>query len=198
MAKNPLVMQQKNVRAAFGTSMVDTTPHRKRGSFGKNIIGIDQMARIFIRIVIVALLGVSCAYAGTSVPKFEDFPADSYRGKIAPVRIISTKDRQFKSRLRELSGQKPNFAGHYTLATWGCGASCVTTVAIDAESGRTVWLPFTVCCWDMDVDEPIKFKLGSRLIEIHGSRNEAGGGTYYYTLNNDGFTLIKAIEKPVK
>jgi hypothetical protein len=178
--------------------MVGTTLHRKHGNFGKNITGIDQMLRAFIRIVIVAVFGVSWAYADTSIPRFDDFPANSYHGKIAPVRIVSMKDRQFKSRLRELSGQKPNFAGHYRLATWGCGASCVTAVAIDAESGRTVWLPFTVCCWDVDIDDPIKFKVNSRLIEIHGSRNEAGGGTYYYALDNDGFTLIKAVEKAAK
>ena len=185
-------------QGAFSTSTVDTIPHHKCSSFGKNIIGINQVIKACVRTAIAALLAVSSAYADTATPRFEDFPANSYRGKIVPVRIVSAKDRQFKSRLRELSGQKPNFAGHYTLATWGCGASCVTTVAIDAESGRTVWLPFTVCCWDVDIDEPIKFKRDSRLVEIHGSRNESGGGTYYYALNDGGFALVKAIEKPVK
>ena len=191
-------MLLRNVKAAFGTSMVDTILHHKLENFGKNIIGTNRMIKIFICAAIIAVLGISYSYADIAAPRFEDFPARSYRGKVAPIKIVTAKDRQFKSRLRELSGQKPNFAGHYTLAMWGCGASCVTTVAIDAESGRTVWLPFTVCCWDVDVDEPIRFRPDSRLIEIRGSRNESGGGTYYYTLNDDGFTLIKAIERPVK
>jgi hypothetical protein len=153
------------------------------------------MIKFFARTTFLALLGISCAHADTSAPKFEDFPAKIYQGKIAPVKIVSPKDREFKSRLKELSGQKPNFAGHYTLASWGCGASCVMTVAIDAETGRATWLPFTVCCWDADVDEPVKFKRDSRLVMIQGSRNEKGGGVYYYTLDNGVFSLVKAIEK---
>ncbi|CAN7254543.1 hypothetical protein LJR230_000964 [Trinickia sp. LjRoot230] len=156
------------------------------------------MTKFFFYAVLLAMFGVSNAYADTSMPKFEDFPAQVYHGKIASVRIASAQDREFRSRLRESSGQKPNFAGHYSLASWGCGASCVMTVAIDAQTGRTTWLPFTVCCWATDVDEPIKFKADSRLVEITGARNETGGGTYYYVIDKKGFVLVKAVEAAAK
>ena len=153
------------------------------------------MTKFIARAFALTILAVTFAHADTSLPAFKDFPAPLYQGKIATVKIASAKDRQYRSRLRQSSGQKPNFAGHYTLTSWGCGASCVMAVAIDAETGRTVWLPFTVCCWDVDVDDPISFKADSRLVEIRGSHDESGGGTYFYALDKTGFTLVKAIEK---
>jgi hypothetical protein len=74
----------------------------------------------------------------------------------------------------------------------------VSSVVIDAKTGRVTWLPFTVCCWDVDVQEPIEFRRDSRLLVVHGSRNEEGGGTYYYALDKDSFKLVKAVEKAAK
>ena len=133
------------------------------------------------------------------VPRFEDFAvSDTFAGKAAKVRLVSADDKEYATRIREAGRQKPNFAGHYVLASWGCGASCVSTVAIDAKTGRVTWLPFTVCCWDVDVQEPIEFRRDSRLLVVHGSRNEKGSGTYYYALDKDKFKLVKAVEKAAK
>ncbi|MFM0028849.1 hypothetical protein PQR70_21605 [Paraburkholderia madseniana] len=137
--------------------------------------------------------------ADVGVPRFEDFAvSDTFAGKAAKVRLVSADDKEYATRIREASRQKPNFAGHYVLASWGCGASCVSTVAIDAKTGRVTWLPFTVCCWDVDVQEPIEFRRDSSLLVVHGSRNEAGSGTYYYALDKDEFKLVKAVEKAAK
>lgn len=146
----------------------------------------------------LALLAFSIgqSYADERTPQFDDFPVkNTFKGKPAKIKIVSAQDRKFATRLHQLGGQKPNFAGHYTLASWGCGASCIQTVAIDAKTGSVVWLPFTVCCWDVDVSDPIEFKRDSSLIVVHGSRNEAGGGVYYYRLDASGFALVKAVEK---
>lgn len=146
------------------------------------------------------MLSIACghgiAQADTAAPRFDEYAVkDGFNGKPAKVRIVSAEDREYATRLREASRQKPNFAGHYVLASWGCGASCLSTVAIDSNNGHVTWLPFTVCCWDVDVTEPIEFRRDSRLIVVHGSRNEAGGGTYYYSLDKSGFELVKAVEK---
>lgn len=154
------------------------------------------MKKLFTALLMLLACFVGRSYAGEQAPRFDDFPVkDVFKGKPAKVKITSPKDREFSTRLHEISGQKPNFAGHYTLASWGCGSSCIQTVAIDARTGRVVWLPFTVCCWDVDVNEPIEFTRNSSLIVVHGSRNEAGGGVYYYRLGASGFVLVKAIEK---
>jgi hypothetical protein len=153
------------------------------------------MRKFLITAVLFIACGLSQAYADTQAPRFDDFPASNlFKGKPAKAVIVSSKDREFAARLREISGRKINSAGHYTLASWGCGASCISTVAIDARTGHVVWLPFTVCCWALEVSEPIEFRRDSRLIVVHGSRNEAGGGTYYYQLTAAGFVLAKADE----
>lgn len=137
--------------------------------------------------------------ADVNVPRFEDFAvSDTFTGKAAKVRLVSADDKEYATRIREASHQRPNFAGHYVLASWGCGASCVSSVAIDAKTGHVAWLPFTVCCWDVDVKEPIESRRDSRLIVVHGSRNETGSGTYYYVLDKGGFKLVKAVEKTAK
>jgi len=138
---------------------------------------------------------VDCA----RTPRFDDFPADgAFSGKAAKVRLVSADDKEYATRIREASHQKPNFAGHYVLASWGCGASCLPSVAIDAKTGHVRWVPFTVCCWDVNVQEPIEFRRDSRLIVVHGSRNESGSGTYYYALDKGQFKLIKVMEKVTK
>ncbi|WDD92209.1 hypothetical protein Bsp3421_002197 [Burkholderia sp. FERM BP-3421] len=149
--------------------------------------------------LLVALALGMCAfgrvYADAQLPSFDAYPvADGFKGRVAKVRIQSSKDREFATRLREVTHGKPNFAGHYILSSWGCGASCVTTVAVDAKTGQTTWLPFTLCCWAPEIDVPIEFRANSRLLILHGSRNETGSGTYYYQLGGSGFELVKAVE----
>ena len=96
--------------------------------------------------------------------------------------------------LREFARRPADFAGHFVLASWGCGASCVLTAAIDKQTGKVIWLPFTVCCWAASVSQPLDFRLDSRLLVIHGSRDEAGRGRYFYVFDGKEFKLITAQE----
>lgn len=123
-------------------------------------------------------------------PRFDDFKVVGETAfSPAKIKISGAKSREFSTALREAAHEAPNFAGHYIFTEIGCGASCVMSAAIDARKGNVIWFPFTVCC--SDVDEPIEFKLDSRLIKIRGSRNEKGSGTYFYEFDGHQFTLIK-------
>ena len=102
------------------------------------------------------------------VPRFEDYPVAEFAGRVAQVRLADRRSRQYASTLRAAAQGTPNFAGHYILATWGCGASCVTGAAIDARTGVVAWLPFTVCCWAAPISEPLEFRRNSNLLVIHG------------------------------
>lgn len=152
--------------------------------------------RKLLLLCLLMMVNLTIANADIRTPGFADFPIkEMYTGRPAKVRLVSPQDRQFATRIRAASRSKVNFAGHFILASWGCGASCVMTVVIDAITGTVVWLPFTVCCWDADVDEPIAFRRDSRLIVVRGSRNETGGGTYYYAFDRGQFVLVKAVER---
>ena len=125
-------------------------------------------------------------------PSFSEFPANAYTGPQAKVRLAEKKSQQYASVLRAAARGRPNFAGHYVLATWVCGSSCVMGAAIDAKTGAVAWLPFTVCCWDLNITEPLDFRNDSRLLIVHGSRNETGAGNEvnYYVFDGRKFTML--------
>lgn len=153
------------------------------------------MKKYLLVTLALGLCALGRVYADTQLPSFDAYPvAEKFKGGVAKVRIQSSKDREFATRLREVARGKPNFAGHYILSSWGCGASCITTVAVDVKTGQTTWLPFTLCCWAPEIDVPIEFRVNSRLLILHGARNESGSGTYYYQLGRSGFELVKAVE----
>ena len=108
----------------------------------------------------------------------------------AQVKLADAKSRQFKDELEYFADQPVNFAGHYVLASWGCGASCIIAAAIDERTGNVTWLPFTVCCWATDVTEPLIFRRDSELLIIRGMRNEKDPGTYFYQLQDNRFTQV--------
>src|ERR1700694_5182515 len=78
-------------------------------------------------------------------PQFRDyFVADTYRGVPARVNFrISPDARSYRTRLREGAAKGPNFAGHFTIVTWGCGSDCYDIAIVDARTGRVWFAPFT-------------------------------------------------------
>jgi len=148
----------------------------------------------------VIVTSVAVTFSQTSIPQFKDFPAKGkYVGKNAPV-VITAKDRRFRTVLREAAHEKPDFAEHYILAAWGCGAACLMGAVIDANTGKVHWFPHTICCWnEMARDEsfnPIVYKLNSRLIVFTGIRNEQDGdlGAHFYEFGPTGFKYIRTIK----
>lgn len=102
-----------------------------------------------MRRVLVVALGAALGLGSgqTPAPRFEDYPTTGvYKGKNTPL-ALTRDDRTYRTRLREAAAEKPNFAGHYILAAWGCGAECVMGAVIDANTGRVSWFPHTICCW---------------------------------------------------
>ncbi|MGZ3182710.1 MAG: hypothetical protein ACXU8N_09735 [Telluria sp.] len=122
----------------------------------------------------------------SAAPRFEDFPAAAVSSVHAPLHLRDRRSRQYSTQLREAARQPMNFSGHYVLATWGCGASCVMGGAVDLATGNVAWLPFTVCCWDLDITEPLEFRPDSRLLIVHGSLDEKGSGSDTHFFAFDG------------
>jgi hypothetical protein len=153
---------------------------------------------IFLNVLLIAALS-ECVVAQMRVPQFTDYPvSERFTGRNARP-IIRGAARVFRTRLKETAREKPNFAGHYIIGMWGCGAECLMGGIVDAKTGKVYSIPFSVCCWGFDVDEkfePVDFRLDSKLIVITGARNEEGNGTYYYKFENNRLTLVKAVEKP--
>lgn len=143
--------------------------------------------------------------AGTPLPRFEDFPAGpAYAGRNRLV--LGRADMGYRTMLREAARKRPDFAGHYVLALWGCGTECVMGAAIDVRSGKVAWLPGTLCCWyagDFDHEpgsapvevEPVRYRLDSRLLVLTGRRNERDGddGEHHYLIEGERFRLLRDV-----
>jgi hypothetical protein len=141
------------------------------------------------------LLGVTLA--GNSAATITDSSfsshhvSDIYAGQVVKPRLRTEKDKEFASQLRNAARQKVNFAGHFVLATWGCGASCLMGAIIDAQSGHVTWLPFTICCGDYRQSAPIEFRADSTLLVFRGMRDELEpAGIYSYVYERGGLKLI--------
>jgi hypothetical protein len=73
----------------------------------------------------------------TALPRFEDYPStEPFSGRPAPVVLASARyGRTYRTRLRDGAQSGPNFAGAFTIITWGCGSSCQVSVVVDARTG---------------------------------------------------------------
>jgi hypothetical protein len=147
-----------------------------------------------MRLSRLSLLVLALQFSGAfAAPRFEDFPAASYAGQSAKVRLADARSRLYASQLRAAAQGSPDFAGRHILAMWGCGASCVMAAAIDTNTGAVAWLPFTVCCWNLSISEPLEHRRDSRLLIVHGSRDEKGPGNavHYYAFDGRKFSPLK-------
>jgi len=67
---------------------------------------------------------------------FDEFVVDMYEGELAAPDLKGFPDFQnFKTRIREGCENGINFAGHFTIITWGCGSECQSMVLIDRKKG---------------------------------------------------------------
>jgi hypothetical protein len=133
----------------------------------------------------VLLGGVTGATASGQAPKprFNDYRAGApYAGPCAvPLLQRGTNAWQYRSQIRRIAAQKPNFAGHYSVGTWGCGSECLHYAIVDAQTGKVYYNQSQQCDWTFgltyrDITKPIEFHLSSRLFILDGS---VGGDEQY-------------------
>ena len=133
-----------------------------------------------------------------NAPKFADFSAsDYYYGPAAPVQIGSkgTDEYLYRTRLKSTQKEPMNFAGHYTLATWGCGTGgCIEGAIVDKRNGKVIWLPSYVIDWEGEGFRMV-FKPESRLLILAGNvgDKEEYGINIYALVNDDFFQRIHFI-----
>ncbi|MBF6640298.1 hypothetical protein IVB69_02275 [Flavobacterium sp. J49] len=68
---------------------------------------------------------------------FSDFKVKVEKAKVKPDLRSHELGRKFRTRIKEeYENTESLFAGHYTLATWGCGSPCQMSVLIDRRTGK--------------------------------------------------------------
>jgi len=91
-------------------------------------------------LLIAMVMCITPSYAQDTLPAFSGYPiseTEVFKGNPKPVNLSSYAGaRTFRTKLREGAALGPNFAGHYTVVTFGCGTQCQENWIIDAESGK--------------------------------------------------------------
>ena len=144
-------------------------------------------------------------------PRFESYPAKLYAGNNVKPDLHSTPfARMYRTRIKEWSKERPNFAGHYILATWGCGTECTVLAIVDAMTGK-VFSPAGVATnaatnvhhelleggdlWH--ASGAIKFRPDSNLLVLIGMPEEdtTRRGISYYVWNGTSLSLVRFVHK---
>jgi hypothetical protein len=131
------------------------------------------------------------AVAQTGLPSFRSYGiAERFTGKPAAPILATPGDRAFRTRIREGAAKGPNFAGHYTVAEWGCGTSCVSAVVVDAKTGKVYGVPFSILGYGYGLQygdgisardanfDPLAYKINSRLLIVRGCPEDEKCGAY--------------------
>ncbi|WP_323165539.1 hypothetical protein [Pseudomonas bubulae] len=112
--------------------------------FSSNLHRVIQMKRILTAAVLA--MGVASASHADDRFTFEKYPVSVVSSKaLAKVDWSSNKALAGQWRIKEsiegAIGQKPDFAGHFVVATYGCGTGCQATVFVDVNDGKLYKAP---------------------------------------------------------
>jgi len=140
-----------------------------------------------------------------ALPAFEQFRVDeTFTGQPTPPKITG-QNRSYRTRIREGAAKSPNFAGHYTIATWGCGTSCISIAIVDAKDGSVYDGPFSFLGFGMplkyegrysatsDNFEPLSYRIDSRLLIVRGCPEDENCASYFYEWTDSRFKLIRKL-----
>ncbi|MDP2705410.1 MAG: hypothetical protein U1D31_00920 [Patescibacteria group bacterium] len=111
----------------------------------------------------------------------------------------------FYTKITEALAAGPGFAGHFAIATWGCGTSCQDHAIVDVKTGRIV-------AYGLPSELGISFALNSRILVTNPASslprpNEINATTeedlaqsfaripreYYELVEDDGATYLSKI-----
>jgi hypothetical protein len=154
--------------------------------------------------LVLSLAFVASSLAATKTPRYKAFPAEVFTGRPAAAKPVSKEARQFRTVIREGAQIGTNFAGHYTIVSWGCGTSCIQFSIVDAKTGA-VFMPDFYIAFSSNLEqeklrdeEPLQFRPDSKLLVVVGSRNEKGEGVYFYKWDANKLTLIHSAMQKIE
>jgi hypothetical protein len=143
------------------------------------------------------------------IPMFEDYPITSiFRGEPA-LPIFAKGQGGFSTQIKEGARKGPNFAGHFTIAQWGCGSGCISFAIVDAVSGQLNYpipfvglgIPYMGTATGRDY-KGLEYRLDSSLLIADGCPEdedstdadfEMNCGTRYYKWEANRFVLIQTV-----
>lgn len=148
-----------------------------------------------------------------NLPRPEDFPIpeqEMFKGTPAPAKIIQQQAKTYRSVISDGAARGPNFAGHYTIVTWGAGMGSFSVAVVDARDGRVFFMPFESIGragyglnFEGEGEMNPAFRLDSNLLafsgcpgkEYEGCSDWDKLGFYIYKFENERFTLLRFVKQ---
>ncbi len=163
---------------------------------------------ILLTLLVTPYVNVGQSRPAAKLPCFEDYVVqEKWDGTAAPAKFQTRSDREFRTQFINASKEPPNFAGHYRVATWGCGTDCLEGGIVDLATGQLLSLPHSKNWpgkWGLcgfvtggEFDQAVQTRPASRLLILNCSDaygRGPQGGTYlrtsYFVLENGNFRKI--------
>lgn len=152
------------------------------------------MHKKIITLILIAFLPQIAIPASLDYDQFRE--EKIFKGKpVEPNLVIHKEARKYRTVLEQQSTKGPNFAGHYTIVTIGCGTSCAGIAVVDAQTGD-VYFPENLhhVFWSGWWQKPYgpEFKLMSRLLTVRGQVNseDAPNGISSFEWTGKEFILL--------
>lgn len=128
---------------------------------------------------------------------FNQYPVSSiYHGKPAPAQPRSADALRFRTVITEGAKKGPNFAGHYTVVEWGCGAACASFAIVDALTGRVFLPSYSVGFESSDgqfyQESGLHYQLDSSLFVIQGAPGQNAYAQYLYRWTGNELREVKS------
>lgn len=160
---------------------------------------IDCMSSRILMFGVLMVRTVHGQAAGNAAPKFEDYPAQVMPAakRVAP-KLTTPAQRRFRTTILDSVAKGPNFAGHFTIAEWGCGSGCLQFVVVDLETGEVHESPFgslpkaVFCAGESAEGETgLLYHADSSLLIARGCPNFKNCGAVYYQWSGGKFKLLR-------
>jgi hypothetical protein len=138
---------------------------------------------------IASATGINCGAQSCKpgAPEFAQFSITIERGStVSPDVSTKPKARKYRIAIREAAASGPNFSGHYTVVTWGCGVACQALAILDAKTGEVYFPPeLALNAYHVVHEDPLpppfQYQLDSRLLVLIGSPNDTSNvGVFFY------------------
>jgi len=127
------------------------------------------------------------------VHSFEKYPAKISDPRNPSRLVLTTRlAKRYKTVITDASTQPVDFAGHYRVATWGCGTDCRGFAIINKLNGVVYTLPGVEYVAGVmgNEEDRLAFKTDSNLFIITGIINDEKEGKYYYLWKKDKLKLL--------
>jgi hypothetical protein len=165
------------------------------------VFSFETMKKVLLITLTICVLAGEVLAQSKTLPHFEDFPVkEKLIAKPATPKLLSSRARMFRTAIRLQTKGKPNFAGHYTIASWGCGTmSCTSFAIVDARTGDVYFPLGAMSIFVSTIDQAedtIEFRPNSRLFILTGTiafGDRDSIGKHYYVWRNNQLKLIRFI-----